>query len=215
MQKPGRDKIIFVDGDIFFYSDFSFIYDRLDDASVLLTPHWRSRDPHLDPSNFQDMLNQGIYNAGFIAVHERALPALDWWAKVCAYKCAIEPSKGFFGDQTYLNLMHVYFEGVEILKHQGCNVANWNRHECQRVKSENDEVLINGRYPVVFIHFTGSTIRGIVRGNDGLLGKYVQTYADTLKKYNPRFDIIQQALKPRKKITLVKRVSKYLRKKLK
>jgi hypothetical protein len=47
---------------------------------------------------------------------------------------AKDPSHGQFVDQTHLNLLPIYFDHVKILKHRGCNVANWKQVECRREK---------------------------------------------------------------------------------
>ena len=167
---------------------------------MLLTPHWRASDPLVDPANFQELFNRGIYNAGFIAANKEAVPILEWWGKLCEYKCDFAPQLGFHADQTYLNLFPIYFSGVEILKHKGCNVANWNIVECKRVVSLDGTVLICNEFPIVFIHFTRSTINGILRGSDRILMPYLKQYSLILKKYSGR-DIFDEytLLLPKKK----------------
>ncbi|HKR07038.1 MAG TPA: hypothetical protein VJY62_20540 [Bacteroidia bacterium] len=196
IQHRGYEKVIYVDWDIFFFSKYKFLFDMLDNANVLLTPHWRSSDPYVDPSNFQELYNRGLYNAGFVAANRDAVLVMDWWAKACEYVCVKEPSKGYFVDQTHLNLFHIMFEGIKVVRHRGCNVAKWNQFECKRIKKDNGEVLINGEYPIVFIHFTPSTIRGILNGTDKLLFPYLKQYADTIKKYLPGIDIIDKYKTP-------------------
>jgi hypothetical protein len=200
----GVEKAIFLDGDIFFFSGYDFLFTQLERARVLLSPHWRSRDPLKDPMNFQQMLNRGIYNAGFIAVNRSANPILDWWLELCIFKCEIDPRNGYYGDQSYLNLFHVYFDGVENLSHKGCNIANWNRIECERVKREDGEVWINNEFPVVFVHFTANTMRTILKGRDALLMPYLKLYSETLKKYAPETDLIEKFRpQPRQKKTFL------------
>ena len=165
IQTLGYTKIIYVDNDIHFFNDYHFLFDALDQSTVLLTPHWRSSDPHIDFSNFAILYTSGLYNGGFVGANRRALDALDWWAMACEFVCVNNPSKGHFVDQTHLNLMPIYFDDVKILKHRGCNVANWNQIECRRVKHTDNMVLINGKTPIIFIHFTKSTIRGIEVGD--------------------------------------------------
>jgi hypothetical protein len=161
-------KVIFVDPDIAFFNDPSFLFDLLDGNSVLLTPHWRCNDPSRDPANFRMLMSEGHFNAGFVAVSAGAEEALEWWARICLARCERARSEGLFVDQSYLNLLPVYFDKVQIIRHRGCNVANWNL-EMNRRELVDGEVKINGNDPVVFIHFTNSTIRGILRGEDGHL----------------------------------------------
>lgn len=177
------ERAIFLDGDLFFFADVQLLFDKLVDSRVLLTPHWRSVDPMVDESNFLLLFNQGIFNAGFIGVNTAALGILRWWVNLCIYKCEFAPESGLYADQTYLNLMPVYFEGVEVLKHKGCNVAAWNRVQCERSANSDGEVLIAGEFPIVFIHFTHSMIRNILRGKDRMLATHLEEYASVVLKY--------------------------------
>jgi lipopolysaccharide biosynthesis glycosyltransferase len=185
-------KVFYLDCDLFFFNSYDFLFEKLDVSDVILTPHWRSMDPHRDFINFQILYDSGLYNGGFVAVNHNAVESMDWWAMACEYVCVKLPEKGYYVDQTHLNLFPVMFDKVEILKHRGCNVANWNQVECKRVLKNNGEVLINDQYPVVFIHFTESTVSGILKGEDALLRPYLEKYAAVLKKYNPEFDIIEK-----------------------
>ncbi|MEQ9443825.1 MAG: hypothetical protein RIG62_32595 [Cyclobacteriaceae bacterium] len=181
IQEKGCDKVIYVDCDISFFNDPSFLFEKLTTQDILLTPHWRSSDPYQDFSNFQILFNRGIYNAGFIGVNKSGTTAMDWWARACTHTCIKDPSNGLFDDQTYLNLLPVYFDNVEVLKHRGCNVANWNQVECERVVQADGSVLINGKYPIIFIHFTASTIRGIFNGSDEELLPYLLEFEKRLR----------------------------------
>lgn len=176
------DKIIYLDSDLYFYNDPTFLFYELDNHNIILTPHWRSSNPRVDPNNFHILLTNGHYNAGFLALNKNAIQAMDWWADVCAYKCEKNASQGLFDDQSYLDLFHIYFDKVKVLKHKGCNVANWNQIECKRIPQKDGSVLINDEKPIVFIHYTGSTIRGILNGQDESLLPYLLEYEKALKK---------------------------------
>lgn len=175
LQHKNIDKVIFFDADICIFNSPKFLWETLDHSRFLLTPHWRDFEPGRDPENFDILYTSGIYNAGFVGASKEGLPILDWWAKACSYMCELNPAKGNFGDQTHLNLIPVYFEDVHIVRHLGCNVANWNMTYCERSVVEG-EVRIRGDFPIVFIHFTGSTIRGILKGKDGALMPFLKKY---------------------------------------
>jgi len=175
LEDIGLERVIFVDPDVAFFSDPSFLFDGLTRARVLLTPHWRCPDPGRDPWNFADLQTNGLFNAGFIGVSRGSEPALRWWSGVCLYRCDKRPEEGLFDDQAYLDLMPVYFEGVEILRHRGCNVANWNLSENRRVIADDGSVRVGGD-PLVFIHFTQSTIRGILNGEDEKLRAHLDRW---------------------------------------
>tara|TARA_R110002049_G_scaffold82349_2_gene209560 strand:+ start:5286 stop:6191 length:906 start_codon:yes stop_codon:yes gene_type:complete len=178
-------KVIFVDPDLYFYQNTSFLFDKLNKADVIITPHWRSKDPVKDASNFDSLFSGGLFNAGFFGCNAKAINILDWWLNACAYK--MEKTDGFYVDQGYLNLMPIYFSSqVKIIQHKGCNVSNWNLIECERTKSQN-EVLINDEYPVVFIHFTNATITAIWNGKDKFLRPFLEEYKTVLQTYNKNF----------------------------
>ncbi|MDP5078806.1 MAG: hypothetical protein NWQ19_11955 [Nonlabens sp.] len=183
--QEGFSKAVLIDPDIYFYNSPLFLFDYLEDVDVLITPHWRSKDPKKDASNFNELFTGGLYNAGFFACNASAINILDWWLAACAYK--MEKTGGFYVDQSYLNLLPIYFSNqVKVLQHRGCNVANWNLIECERTNNTG-EVLINDTYPIVFIHLTNSTINGINRGVDSLLKPHLEHYKKALVKHNPSF----------------------------
>jgi hypothetical protein len=180
------DKALFLDPDLYFYSNPLFLFDDLNDKDVIITPHWRSKDPVLDPDNFNWLFTGGLFNAGFFGCNANSINILDWWLKACSYK--MEKADGFYVDQVYLNLMPIYFSGqVEILQHKGCNVATWNIIECERSIVGN-AVLINKEYPIVFIHYTNGTINLINNGTDALLKPYLKEYKHALLKHNKKFN---------------------------
>lgn len=188
------EKVIYGDCDLHFFSDPAFLWTDLDDADMLLSPHWRSGKAAVDRDNFDMLFVEGLYNGGFVAAHRRAVEPLRRWAENCLEVCVKDTSKGQYVDQTHLNILPVYFEGVVPLKHRGCNVANWNMIECARTAAVDGTVLINGRFPIVFIHFTRSMIDGIVSGKDPLLLPHVTILRDRLMAAGFPTDIIAASL---------------------
>jgi hypothetical protein len=180
------DKIIYLDNDLFFYSDYSFLFNLLDEHSFLLTPHYYKRNPGKEQNWLEANFRVGLFNAGFVGAHKKAADSLQWWADCCLYRCEKNAVRGLFDDQKYLDLIPVMEPTALILQHQGCNVAGWNSDLCKR-ETVNGEVLINGKFPIVFIHFNGMTVRQIVSGADAALAPYYQQYVQALKKCNPAF----------------------------
>jgi lipopolysaccharide biosynthesis glycosyltransferase len=60
LTNPGYDKAIFIDPDTFFYEDPQFLFDRLDASEVILTPHWRAKNPNQDTANFNLLFTGGL-----------------------------------------------------------------------------------------------------------------------------------------------------------
>lgn len=173
-------KVIYGDCDLHFYTDPAWLWEELDAADMLLTPHWRSSRATVDRENFDLLFVGGLYNAGFVAAHRRAKDALQLWGENCLEVCIRDFTRGQYVDQTHLNLLPVFFDGVKVLKHRGCNVANWNMVECRRTVEGDGTVRINGVFPVVFIHFTRSMIDGIVSGTDASLMPHLVVLRDRL-----------------------------------
>jgi hypothetical protein len=194
--QKGYEKVIYLDSDLFFFQDPRFLFELLDKEKVILTPHWRCADnPWEDFHNFKLNFKDGIYNGGFVGVRKDALDVMFFWANLCLAACEVNRPEGFFVDQKYLDILHSRFEGIGVVRHRGCNVSNWNISDCQRVVTDNGEILINGIFPIVFIHFTSSMMKGILSGIDLHLLNHFTIYADTIKKYNPEFNLIEKTKK--------------------
>jgi hypothetical protein len=126
----------------------------------------------------------GLYNAGFVAVNKFALSTLEWWANACLYRCEKNAWRGLFDDQKYLDLVPIIEPKTLVLNHQGCNVAEWNREVCKRSINQSGNVLINEKWPVIFIHFNKTTIQCFLNKEDELLKDYFYEYISLLKKHN-------------------------------
>jgi hypothetical protein len=185
LKKPEIDKLFFCDPDLFFFNSPAFLFDLLDDNRMILSPHFRCADPKVNEGNFLCNFTDGMYNGGFIGVNKDAIEILDWWGKACLYTCEREHSKGLFMDQKYLDFIPSRFNGVVPILHQGCNVANWNMNECIREK-KGDRILINGKFEIIFIHFSQSTIFGILKKVDALLEDHLRHYQQVLKQVDPK-----------------------------
>ncbi len=178
------DKLIYLDNDLFFYSDYQFLFDYLGNHSFLLTPHYYKSSPKSEQNWFEANFRVGLYNAGFVGVNKKATDTLQWWADCCNYRCEKNSFRGLFDDQKYLDLIPIMNEDSCILRHKGCNVAGWNTELCKRELVDN-QIKIEGKFPIVFIHFNDTTIREIINGKDEILFNYYRVYVETLKKYKP------------------------------
>lgn len=178
------DKVIYLDNDIYFYNDFTFLFTLLDEHSFLLTPHNYPRNPWKNQNWLEANFKVGLYNAGFVGVSKAAFSSLQWWADCCAYRCEKNPLRGTFDDQKYLDLIPVIDEKAHILRHKGCNVAEWNRSLIPRIII-NGKVMLDGTYPLVFIHFNGTTVKAILNSEEPCLKECFEVYLAALKKYKP------------------------------
>jgi hypothetical protein len=169
------EKLLYVDCDMFFFNDYHFLFSELDNFSVLLTPLWRNADPLTDKDSFLALFSSGIFTGGFVGANQQALPAMKWWAEACHFMMDAHPELGIHDDQRYLDVLPVYFEGTKIIRHRGCTVGAWHYEECKR-ELVNGRVLINGEFPIIFIHFEDMLASQILKGHDKLLLPYLNEY---------------------------------------
>lgn len=176
---------IYLDCDICFFESTTFLFDKLSRSNIILTRHWRPITPPSEdaPISYRNQFiynwTDGHFNAGFVAANEKATEIIDWWARACLFNCKTDYRMGIYVDQKYLDIVPIHFKNVEILEHQGCNVAEWNIHTLKR-ELVGEKVLICGVWPIIFIHFTRETIVNILTGVDGLLRPYLDYYFDLL-----------------------------------
>jgi hypothetical protein len=175
LEEKRIDKLLYTDCDMFFVNDYTFLFDELDHSAILLTPHWKNNDPLLDSTSFYALFRSGIFTAGFVGANRQALPAMQWWAEACHFLMGEHPGLSIHDDQRYLDIFPVYFEGTKIIRHRGCTIGAWHYEQCKRVLV-NGQVLINGEWPIIFIHFEEMLVSQIMKGHDPLLQPYLEQY---------------------------------------
>jgi hypothetical protein len=185
------DHILFCDCDIHFYNDFGFILDEFESNRIILSPHWRPIRPSVD-NDFKWNFLHGFYNAGFVGVRKDALDMLEWWGEMCAIECSADVNdRGTYVDQKYLDAVPLYFDGVHILRHKGCNVAAWNSRQLPREINEHGDVTIAGD-PLIFVHYSGVTVNHITKGLDAKLHEVYFRYQEILKR--KRLELVRRGM---------------------
>lgn len=186
------DRVLYVDNDTCFYSSPDFLFEELEEKSVLLTPHHYPADPGKEPHWLEASLRVGLYNAGFIGASRSGIEAMQWWAECCAYNVRQSSWRGLFDDQRYLDLIPILDENAHVLKHKGCNVAGWNTEQCPRSKDAAGSIVLNGTWPLVFVHYNAFTIREILKGRDPLLTPLLLDYEGLLQIYHRKFTLARE-----------------------
>lgn len=149
-----HDRWLYLDADVFPMGPLDEAFDRLEFASILLTPHALSpAAPEHARSVETTFLKYGVYNSGFLGLRRCAEAArfVEWLADRLA-TLAFNGWQDVYVDQLWLNLAPVYFDGVKDWRHPGANVANWNFHERAVVRT-GDDCTVNGR-PLLFAHMS-------------------------------------------------------------
>lgn len=160
LARYGLDAVAYLDPDIFVYAPLTPVFESLRTGTAVLTPHMTA--PVLDgrsPSE-QDLLYNGTYNLGFIAVSGSAegLRLLAWWEHRCLALGFSEGRTGLFVDQKWANLMPTLFDGVITTRDAGLNMAYWNLHERSLVFQDEGWTVrdvAEKNVPLRFFHFSG------------------------------------------------------------
>lgn len=154
-RRRGYETLLYIDPDIFVFRPLTHIYEALERASIVLTPHMRR--PFYDDSFPSDVsiLQSGTYNLGFVGLKagESSRHFLDWWMTKLHTDCVVDIPKGLFVDQKWVDMVPGFFPDHEILYHPGYNAAYWNLHE-RPLTQAHDEWLA-GAHPLHFFHFSG------------------------------------------------------------
>ena len=123
----------------------------------MVTPHQLTpaRTSVSVQDNEMGSLLTGVYNLGFLGVRNapEGKEFARWWADRLLHYCYDDSSRGLFTDQRWMDLAPVYFEGLEILRDPGLNVASWNIADRHLDIDEDGEYTVNGN-PLRFFHFT-------------------------------------------------------------
>ena len=168
-------KVIYVDNDIYFFNDYSFLEEELNENAIILTPHFYPADPKNNQTWLEANFRIGLYNAGFIGVNGNAVLALEWWSDCCLYEVKKAYWRGLFDDQKYLDLLPIIFNNVKIIKNKGCNFAGWN---------SNSNIDLN---QIVFVHFNSFTLNKF-KNLDNEYYPLFTLYVEQLKVFNPTFE---------------------------
>jgi hypothetical protein len=142
------ESVIYLDADLYFFSDPTPLLERLRSASMLICPH--RFPPHL--AHFQKF---GIYNVGLVGFRNdtNGLECLKWWRDRCLEWCYDRPEGARFADQRYLDEWPERFSGVLVASDSGVNLAPWNVGAAV-VRVVDGQPKVNGE-PLVFYHFHG------------------------------------------------------------
>ena len=116
--------VLYLDSDI-------RVYGPLDGAvaghGVVLTRHLLGPLPRdgRHPSE-GDILQAGVYNSGFLGASRDATGFLRWWAERLVEECTIDPARGLFVDQRWVELAPGLVPDAAVLRDPGVNAGFWD-----------------------------------------------------------------------------------------
>ena len=156
--KKNHQNVIYLDPDILVIDRFIEVEQAfLDGAEAILTPHILSPAENVEVHD-QKMLMFGIYNLGFLALHnsDQVRNIVSWWGRKLETECVINVEGGLFVDQKWADLLPAFIENAYVLRHPGYNVAYWNLSQ-RKVTKTDDSWSVNSK-PLRFVHFSGNKL---------------------------------------------------------
>lgn len=149
-------RVVYLDPDIEVHNSLQDVDDLIAAHGLVLTPHTTDPMPRdgKRPSE-GDILIAGAYNLGFIgaARTEPVARFLEWWSERLSRDCIVDPARGYFVDQRWIDFVPGMMPDVHLLRDPGYNVAYWNL-PTRRLSEVDGRVEVNGR-PLRFFHYSG------------------------------------------------------------
>ena len=184
---------IYLDSDLFYFSDPLEITKSLKNASIGLTPH---RYPKILE---QKLSKYGTFNAGWIAVRADAngVEALNWYKSQTLSWCSDKPTEGKYADQGYLNELSE-MPGAVILESPGINHAPWNTKNVSYSRMGSGAIMVDST-PLIVFHFHGLRKIGAFWATSQLIYKSpltkflrINVYTTYLERLDRYEDILAQ-----------------------
>ncbi len=152
-----EDHVLYLDPDIEVFASLEPIAALAREHGVVMTPHITDAMPRDgERPHEQDILLAGLYNLGFLALG--AGPTADglisWWQERLEHDCVVDPSRGFFVDQRWMDFVPGLVPTTFLLRDPGDNLAYWNLHGRTLAADGARGYTVNGA-PLRFMHFSG------------------------------------------------------------
>ena len=156
MLAESGDGAVYLDPDMRLYAPLDEMFQAVRDHGLVLNPHFTDPMPRDGRKpNEQDILIAGAYNLGFIGIGSTAFAdeLLDWWGVRLERDCIVDPERGFFVDQRWIDLVPGMADDFSVLRDPGFNVAYWNLPT--RTVEERDGRWFVNDVPLKLFHFSG------------------------------------------------------------
>lgn len=148
--------IVYLDPDIEIFGSLEPVEELMHQGGLVLIPHVTAPMPRdgRKPSE-TDILIAGAFNLGFMGLgnDDAAQALLDWWSERLRTDCRVDPERGFFVDQRWMDFAPGIVSRLEILRDPGYDVAYWNLPS--RTLSRNGTAYLVDDSPLRFFHFSG------------------------------------------------------------
>lgn len=166
------EKVVFVDPDVYFFNSIDFVFEQLNNCSIVLAPHILQMQKEFT-GDYPDylFLSNGTFNLGFLALSNTPQTNcfLEWWHNRLCQFCFFDNEKGMATDQKWINMLPSFFSNKDLVIsfHKGINVAPWNFHERKLSIQDNGFYVVERNSqmnpePLIFVHFSGYNYRSLL-----------------------------------------------------
>jgi len=152
IKKHSLESCIYIDADMFFYSNPNVLLKEAGNNSIIITEHRYT--PEYDQTK-----TSGKYCVQFMFFKNDAngTEALEWWRQRCKEWCYARFEDGRFGDQKYLDDWITRFKGVYVPRHIGCGIAPWNLQQYDFNEKEEKiyihDIITKEEKELIFSHY--------------------------------------------------------------
>jgi hypothetical protein len=145
LQQRMADSVVYLDADLFFFSDPYPMYEEIADSSIAIIKHRFPVEAYTK--------KVGRFNSGFVCFRrdKEGLQCLGEWQEDVIEWCFNRFEENRSGDQFYLNKWPARFNHLLSIKHPGVNVAPWNV-KYSKVEEKDGQLYVNDE-PLIFYHF--------------------------------------------------------------
>lgn len=150
----------YIDSDMMFFGTPQCIFDdmRTNNCSIIITPHRYKNDKVT--ARQREKKGEFCVEFNTFLNDSNGLKALNWWAAQCLEWCyySIPGTTEWYGDQKYLNVFPLKFDGVYICNHYGVGLAPWNVKQVKLASCERGTVKLalkksREEFPLIIYHY--------------------------------------------------------------
>jgi lipopolysaccharide biosynthesis glycosyltransferase len=160
LEKTSAQTWLFLDSDIMVFHSLDSIFEQLQTASILLTPHCTTpvSEDNIFPHEI-NLVRSGLYNAGFLGLRktEETKQFITWFKSRLKLYALNDPDRNQFVDQVWLSIVPLYFQNTALCSEPGANLGHWNLFARDLTRNDSGAILTNGK-PVLFVHYSGWNI---------------------------------------------------------
>lgn len=155
------DKLFYIDPDMVIFSPMDDLITKLDDYSILLTPHQLEPEESIKAIIYNEhtFLKYGVFNLGFVAVKNssQGKKFTRWWSDRCLEFCYDDVANGLYSDQRLIDLAPSFFSELHILRNSAYNVATWNLNQ-RLVSGDLRQGMLVDSLALCFYHFSTAQV---------------------------------------------------------